>query len=204
MRYITTLIALVAVASVASAAMTGGFSENTTGTAILSGYTVNDLVINTDVDWTSCILTVSGTTGQIYQNGLGANTAPLQAWIGVASDLEWDTYAAGGEFSTATSTGAAASFTTPPASVMDNDSILVTFYTDSITNTGSVDIARVTVATAFTGGTWSAKVYNADSAGTPAMEISGTIEGGVLVPEPATMLVMAIGGIGVLARRRRK
>ncbi len=203
MRYIATLIALVAVASVASAAMTGGFSENTTGSAALSGYTVYDLVINTDVDWTSCILTVNA-PGSIYQNGLGANFAPLSAWIGVAPDLEWDTYAAGGSFSTASVSGPAASFTSPPAPVMDNSNILVTFYTDATTNTGSVDLARVTLATIFTGGSWSVEIYNADSASVPAMQMGGSIVNGVWIPEPATMLIMAIGGIGVLARRRRK
>ncbi len=202
MRYFTALIALVVVASVASAATTGGFTENATGTAAGVGV-VNDLVINTTVDWTSAVLTVNA-PGSIYQNGLGSNVAPLQAWIGVSSDLEWDTYAAGGTFSTASLTGPAASFTSPPAPVMDANDILVTFYTDATNNTGSVDLARVTIDSAFTGGSWSALIYNADSAGTPALELSGTIVNGALVPEPASMLIMAIGGIGVLARRRRK
>ena len=227
MRYIATLIALVAVASIASAAMTGTFSENTVGSALLTSDTgmfdqtpgswaVNDLVVTSDLDWTSAILYVSA-PGSIFQSpngtddgvpppggtGTGGPLPPNNTFFTMVPDLEYDTYVCAGSFSVLAAMGTAAGFTTPPLPETTADELSATFFHTGV-QTGIVELVRVSIMTSFTGGSWSIEVYDASSEDVPQIVDSGTIVDGVLVPEPATMLIMAIGGIGVLARRRRK
>ena len=215
MRYIATLIALVAVAGIASAAMTGGWSVNAEGTTAMPNHTVNDLVINTTLDWTSAIVSVNA-PGAIYQDSFeatdpitGGPLPPPANFLAMVPSLEWDTYICGGQFSDkdpapAGTAGATASYTLPPNPICDVNDVLATFFTTTTTDIGIIELTRVTVSSAFTGGSWSIAIYDASSAEAPVLEATGTIVEGVLVPEPATMLIMAIGGIGVLARRRRK
>ena len=204
MHKLATLIALVALTSVASAAMTGGFSENTTGTAAITSYSVNDLVINTTLDWTSCELIVTpGTTGKIYQDAAGGNVPPSNVLIGYVPSLEWDTYAAAGSFSTASVTGSAPTFTT--GLVFSADAISASYFTTDTGDIGTLELARVTIDSDYTGGTWSVKLYDSDHPNyeDPALEQSGTIEDGLLIPEPVTMLMLIGGGLGLVMRRRK-
>ena len=237
MRYIATLIALVAVASMASAAMTGGWNYTVDpvcwgnganghpgaeydGSYTLPGYVANDLSITTTLDWTSMELIVSA-PGAIYQNA--ANNSPSTYELpdgstgtvyGVApppssgimwspdSQMEFDSSFVVGDFSTATYTGPAAYFAGIP--VCDTNAVNVNTFTTSTADTGTFNLARITIDSNFTGGSWSLGIYDASDPNDPQVVNSGTIVDGKLVPEPVTMLIMAIGGIGVLARRRRK
>ena len=214
MRKLATLIALVALTSVASAAMTGDFNKNTTGSTAISGliagdWVVNDLVVNTTLDWTSCEITITpDANGLIYQDAMGGNAPPLEAWVGMVASLEWDTYASGGGFSTSSSTGIAPAFTDDSNTPLDNiftaDKIsLVTYYTSTTNDIGTIGLFRTTLDDS-AGGSWTCNVYDAGSATIPARMLGGDIVDGVMLPEPATMLMLIGGGLGVFMRRRRK
>ena len=57
------------------------------------GFTVYEMVVTTDSDWTNERLDLSLTSGTLYQDPLGGYTAPNPALFEYAPSLEWDTFA---------------------------------------------------------------------------------------------------------------
>ncbi len=227
MRNIATLIALVAMVSVASAA-TGSITYlyDTVIPNVTNGsqgaaneWTVNQLSLDTTVDWVSSELIVTpGTTGQIYQyfyldnrgNRIDNAASAMTGDISFDGDAAtYDTFISDGLLLDGTTESgfswlAPSGYSLVYTGTAAEDTLSVIYYHVQTNNIGDLDLAQVTINENYTGGTWSFKAFDAGSASVAAYEVSGTIVNGALVPEPATMLVMAIGGIGVLARRRRK
>ena len=225
MRKLATLIALVALTSVASAAMMQEYLYDITMTNITGGsqpggvdWTVNRFKIDTTVDWTTAELVVTPTdANQIHQywytyrdNRVDNDASISSTDIGYdGNTARYDTFitdellvngTAVGEFSfwdydgTKVYTGAAA-----------ETEISVTFFTTATDEIGtSMYLAQVTILETCNSGTWLFNAYNADSASVPIWELSGNIVNGALVPEPATMLMLIGGGVGVFMRRRKK
>lgn len=220
MRYIATLIALVAVAGVASAAVEPTLTYTTGG---VTGYNTTDISIDIaatflDVnsvecsnDWTSAKLIVTpGTTGQVFQDDL-FGTGSMIPWgsgqIGYQPSLAYDTIITDSVLVDRTRPGTIATLGASgeegSVAVFDLDELELYWYTSNTDDIGAMYMARVTLANIATG-TWEFEAFDASSAEVSVVTQTGAIVDGFLVPEPATMLIMAIGGIGVLARRRRK
>ena len=205
MRHTTTLIAiiaLIALSSVASAAMSNLLDHSVSYTVPgMDGYVINDFLIETDVDWTTAIVVVTpDQPGQIYQNGSGDDLPPDFLQFGPNPTLEWDTYFCGGKFSDALGQGTPVDFA--GTRVCDTDAVDVLYYTVNTNDTGILELGRIVLADT-SQGTYAITLYNASSAGTPQLEVSGSWSDGILfIPEPATILVMFTGGLALLRRRK--
>ena len=189
MRYITILIALVAFASVSSAGTVSVVSDANA----FSGYIVNDIQFDTaGYDWLSAILEVLPTGGGIHQDPNGGNTY---------SGIEYDTYVDDGKKGWLFNEANTLAPWDYSEVVFDTNSIGIVWYTTATDDIGVLDIARITLADT-AGGTWRLEVYSAEGVpSVPVVSLNGTINGGYL-PEPATILIMIGGGLGILVRRR--
>ena len=200
------LIALVVVASLASTASAVITMEvvPVDNSAQLTGYVTQDLVITTDSDWLGAQLVVQpDATGLIYQDDMGNTNpqSPNPAFFSAFPTLEFDTYVTDGNLGQSVSTTGAVDLGGPASAIFDGDELSIAWYTDATDNIGTFVAARVTLADT-AGGTWKflATAFPAEG---PRVELmDGTIVGGVM-PEPATMGILALGGLIALKRRRR-
>jgi len=209
MRYLTVLFLTAALAGIASADITDltidCFPTPATVDLVPPGeipadtYVTNDVMLTVDSDWLSAILIVTpDTTGQIYQNALGGNTPPNSALFAAYATLEYDTYVSDG-LGGAPSLAAAVDYGYSSV-VFDEDELALTYYTTA-TEIGELHMARVTMLNTASG-EWTF-VATASPEGGPKVIAEGMIDDGCMVPEPATLGLLAIGGLGVLIRRKR-
>ena len=190
MRYIATLIALVAIASVASADIVSAPS------ALAPGNIKNQIQVDTGgSDWLSAKLLVDVGDGDVWKTVAFAWYGPAST-VGVFNDSTEIQDGLGGQCSVLAPVDFGVS-----TIQWDNDGIAIEWFTTDTTNIGAaLEIAKITLDDEASG-TW--RLGYALQDGTTA-DISGTVVGGYMIPEPATMLVMIAGGLGILARRRRK
>lgn len=165
-------------------------------------------------DWlsTSISATLNG-AATFYQSGFqSANgTAPNQAFLGVAPALDFDSFAAAGlgpvAAATASTRGGYSSSpitilsgnqTSPPASVFQMD------YGDLANGGDSTwTVARLTFD-ANANGTITGNIQSQlrQNSALPKVDISAPIVNGAVVPEPATLSIVGVGGLLLLRRRR--
>jgi hypothetical protein len=222
MRYLTVLFLTAALAGIASADILDTYVSSTAvpetkdmlydaygwGDHIPAGTLIeNDLMFDCDSDWLSAVLVISPSApGMIYQ--WDADTTPPGAMFPMAADpvyptKDYDTYVSDG-LGGAPSTGAAVDF--GYSSVLwDSDDVALTFYTTA-SEIGLLNLAQVTLSVQAQG-TWSF-VATASPEGGPKVEmLDMMIVDGYLtdtpIPEPATMGLLLLGGLGVLVRRKR-
>ena len=233
MRYLTVLFITAALAGIASADILDTYVDNVPvpetkdlfydmgfGQWILADTLVtNNLHFDLDSDWLSAVLVVSpDTTGMIYQNPgtpdiVTFPQAPDDIYLCKAHD-SWISNGLGGECST----GVAVDFNYTEK-LFTEDEIALTFYTDS-EEIGDLHLAHITLSVEAQG-TWQfsgtaspeggpmAKIlnkYNPDFEEPEAGQgLYGLIVDGemIIVPEPATMGLLLVGGLGVLIRRKR-
>ena len=194
------------------------------------GYHTSDLVMSCDTDWLSAVMLVTpDEPGTIYQDlyggGLVNEQSPNPMFIPVFPALEYDTCISSGTFGGACGVAAAVDFGDPgqphptdpladPLPVFGygppfaptptntpSDRLAISWFTVG-TETGDLLLARITML-AGTTGQWTFRA-TASPEGGPVVELLGLpIVDGYLVPEPATLGLLAIGGLGVLIRRKR-
>ena len=169
----------------------------------LAGWGTWDLQVTTDTDWLSAqmVLTVDN-PGDIYQDSLG-NVSPLSpnpAFFPIQPSLEFDTYVSNGQLGLPVSVLAAVDFGEPVVT-FDENKLALLWFTDALTDVGTLSLARITLNGEATG-TWRIKVTAAPQGG-PVADVQGTIVGGELIPEPATLAMLSLGGL-IAARRRRR
>jgi hypothetical protein len=193
-------------------------------------YITNDIVVTVDSDWLSAQMLIEPTEpGLIFQHatasGLYNEQSPNSATFPAWACLEYDTYISNGTLGAACGIAPAVDLGDPgvedppgsgeyvpvfgtQSSGTPSDRLAIAWFTTG-NEVGTLAVARITLSTSAQG-TWSFLV-TASPADDPENNFFGPKEtllelpivDGYLVPEPATLGLLAIGGLGVLIRRKR-
>ncbi len=198
------LVAVLAVAANAAITLPGDVVPgvnlvwvDNSSVATLADYTTYDLVVMTGADWTNAAFELVAEQGTIFQHAFGdpSGRGPgLAALIAAAPDLEFDTYV------TSPTVGSGVSTINPAlwgigAVKFDTAGLAISWYdSDPSGTSGRKQIARLTVSNDFVG-TWRAAVFDGDSNGVET-NFSG------IIPEPATLSLLGLGGLALIRRRR--
>lgn len=161
-------------------------------------YKVWDMKVDTPSDWTNSRMDLTLTSGNLYQNALGSDVEPNPALFAAFPDVEWDTYVT-------TPGGWAAPMgiaSAPP--YMTDTSITASWFGTVNDGPGIWKIARVTLSSdahgTIAGQSW-------DVGPAPAVccppEFEFIIMDGEIVPEPATVALLALGAAALLRRKPR-
>ena len=210
MRYFTVLFLTAALAGIASADILGFQIDSapvpgTVGlmdTIAADTLVTNDLTLTVDSDWLSAILVVTPSGGGIYQHPVGAANpqSPNPLLFPAYACLPYDTYISNGVLGETCSTAAAVDLG-HTSIIFDGTQLAVAYYTTDLDDLGALTLARVTLENT-AGGTWDF-IATASPAEGPKIITGGPIVEGYMLPEPATLGLLAIGGLGVLIRRKR-
>ena len=224
MRYLTVLFLTAALAGIASADITmevvwpdlTGFSDPTISD--WSDKVSNMVTLTTSSDWLSAILIVDLTEdGQVFQypfspyavDGNVSSPDPdilingSPPYVPPLPGLEYDTYLSNGVMGESVQTAAPVDFGIETLQ-FDADGIAAVWYTSDTDDIGELILASVTLYDTAQG-TWTfrATASPAGEGGPYVQIIDGPVVDGYLLPEPATLGLLAIGGLGVLIRRKR-
>lgn len=177
--------------------------------AALSGYVTNDISIDFTGQYTQSQLLITLTQGSIYQDGFGGDTAPNAGFIGLVPSLAFDTFVTLGGATTATSVdtpsfaGGAINLGGQVSKTFNTSTIDAAWFVPggtTIFDNNNFLSARVTLSDDAVG-TWS--YYGLGSF--PAYTASGTVSGGqLIIPEPASLVLLAAGGLTFVVRGRRR
>jgi hypothetical protein len=220
MRYLTALVLTAALASVASAQISGEVVSYVTPAAptdllnpIAEGaYMTNDVVVEATSDWLSAVMSIELTQGTIYQHGAGNNVPPNPLFFPIYPGVQYDTYVTNGAGASVSLDAAVdLGYAATGVPLSDADSYALSWFTSATGDIGSLMLARVTLSSDAVG-TWQINA-TANNGNDPAFAWSvldgteqyGEIANGVMliIPEPATMALLAFGGVAALIRRKR-
>ena len=217
MRILTVLVTVMAIANVASAVITMEvIPVDNSAVPEMADYSTLDFVVTTDTDWLGAQLIVTpDEPGSIYQDPLGNTNpqSPNPAFFSAFPSLEFDTYVTHGTLGESVSTTGAVDLGGPPEVIFDSDQLSIGWYTDATDDTGTFTLARLTGYTSgwqllggcpLTGfqGHWGTFSFLATAvpAEGPRVMFSGDL---CLVPEPAALALLGLGGLALVRRRRR-
>ena len=162
----------------------------------VAGYETWDLVISSSSDWTKARLDVVLTSGTFYTDHYGTDAQPNPALFVFVPALEWDTFVTLPESFPNTESMGDIPCMLIHDKVFDDTELHVTWF-DSIVNPPVHDkvIARLTISCGAQG-TLTGRIYDAETQGV------GTPFAYALLPEPATLILAAVGGQLLVSRRR--
>jgi len=179
-----------------------------------TGYNVYDMMVSVEDDWTNSQLETTLTSGHFYNtNVYGRDYEPNPLFYMVFPELEWDTcaavpfgYSAMAAFTPGSQFGQVpAGLPFNPVPPPGNTQIEAGWFDTMKTGPGTHKIARITISADangdITGKSYDANPGSPDPQGKRFDEFY--IAGGVIVPEPATLSLLAMGALAVLRRRKR-
>jgi len=175
-------------------------------------YNVYDMMVTVEDDWVVSRLNITLTSGHFYNDEFAVDTEPYWIFFSMVPELEWDTYAAAPSgqpvlpsFTPGSQFGQNdGSYLTNPAIPPGNTVIAAGWFDTVNTGPGTHKVARLTLS-ADASGDITGKTYDANP-GSPEPEFASfdgmyTIIGGHIVPEPATLALLALAPLAMMRRR---
>ena len=210
MRNLLVLFLIAALASTASAlTMEIVYISGETDDDQPADVVTNVFLFDTEgVQWLSAdIIVQPGTTGAIFQSEFGSEQSASDVWRGMAGELNYDTYVSNGVHGVNVSTVYPADIG-GTEKIWTEDQLAMGWYTDETDDIGTnMELLQITLDDDLTvaKGAWQIEVTAGDPEDPDTILITnGFIEDGEMhIPEPATMGLLAIGGFGLLIRRKR-
>jgi len=190
-------------------------TDNSTGGADLANHVTNDLSIDFTGQLSGLQLLVDLTAGSIYQNAFGGNLAPNGALLPAFPALAFDTFVTldsltqGGPHGEALPVGGAVNLGGSATAVFTTSDINQGWSpaagVSSATSISDFLAARVTLTSDATGtASFLASSAGVISAPTVLPIVNGIIGGGApVIPEPSTVILLAMGALGLVALKRR-
>ena len=225
MRYLTVLFITAALAGIASADITLTVTQSIPDSP--TGRVQNLISVNTTADWLSAQMIVEsadwGATSPIFNSKAGAAAPYYSEFVGYMDEgimanlfMEHDSFVTGGTdtgvdewypeqeyWVQATIGGGAVDLGGDTSASWTSTYINQAWWTDKTDDIGLTEIAQITIKDAAQG-TWKLRATMSPAGGPYVEVLGGTIVDGVMIiPEPATMGLLLVGGLGVLIRRKR-
>ena len=200
MKIVKFVLPVVAAGFFASSAMAATTTWSVDGTNTIAGTVANALTADGQGDdWTGAVLKIDLTAGSIYAPGAFDSDGTQAALWGFVAGLQWDSAVGIANDGSAGIAGGAGDLGGGAQNLGGTgvDAASITWFNTATTDTAAVQIGNVTLSNDAVG-TW--QLIGAFAAG--QVQSSGVVAGGALVPEPASLALMGLGGIAALRRGR--
>ena len=192
-------VAGLALASSASAAILGvNVETNATPQGV-----ANQIVVETDTDWTLAQLVLNLSSGALYQDAVGTDLSPQSLFLGAFPSLGNDTFLSAGSLfdDPPSSAGGAVDLGGAAVATMSGTQIDYAWFDTDTSDIGTSTIAQIAASQDATG-TFQLLLFS--EGGSTGSLFEGTVTNGVVnvVPEPPSLALLGLGGL-LIARRRR-
>jgi PEP-CTERM motif len=195
------VLPVIAAGFATSSAMAASSAWSIDASNIVAGTVANALTADgAGDDWTGAVLKIDLTAGSVYNDaGFGADGPPTSAFIGLVPALAFDSYVGIIDDATAGIAGGAGDLGGGAQNLAGGgvDAASITWFNTATGDTAAVQVANITLSDD-AAGSWALITSFAGG----LVQTGGTIVGGALVPEPASLALMGLGGLAALRRRR--